>query len=158
MARMTKEYARVHHWARKRIGGTCLYCGSTEKIQAALSPDAPASRLRHDAQINCMYSTDPVDYIPLCIPCHSTLDRSLRTKCHKGHDFSKENTSIRPNGSRRCLDCHRDNEARRLDRPGVRAAKNAADREYRKRVPMTAEQKARKVELQRLRRQRQRLE
>lgn len=36
---------------------------------------------------------------------------SRRTHCKHGHQFNRENTKIRPNGSRRCITCHR----RRVD-------------------------------------------
>lgn len=39
-----------------------------------------------------------------------------KTHCHRGHEFTNENTSIRPNGARRCLTCHRENERARHQR------------------------------------------
>lgn len=36
-----------------------------------------------------------------------------KTHCLRGHEFTPDNTSLRANGSRRCLACHRDNERAR---------------------------------------------
>jgi len=151
----TNEYARVHYAARKMLGASCEACGSTEALEAALRPTTPAARLRMAPEMNALYSIDPIDYFTLCVPCHRRLDFvELRTHCRRGHEYTPRNTSIKYDGSRRCLTCHRENEARRLADPKVREAKNAADREYRRRNPMAPEQRARKVALQRLRRKR----
>lgn len=150
-------YARAHYAARKVIRAVCEQCGATGKVEAALRPATPAARLLLDPNINCLYSLDPADYFALCVPCHRKLDHvELRAKCSRGHDYTPDNTSVKTDGSRRCLTCHRENEARRLEDPDARAAKVERARYYRQRTPMTAEQKARKVALQRLRRLRDR--
>ena len=155
--RATSAYARVHYAARKALGPACERCGATRRLEAALNPETPAERLVLDANINSLYSERASDYMTLCVPCHRALDFvELRTHCRRGHEYAPGNTSVKADGSRRCLACHRENEARRLADPAKRLAKNAADRAYRTRRPMTPEQKARKVALQRLRRRRSR--
>lgn len=42
--------------------------------------------------------------------------RALATHCKHGHEFTEENTNIRPNGTRRCRRCNANNEARRRER------------------------------------------
>jgi hypothetical protein len=148
-------YNRVHYAARKMIAGSaCEQCGASGVvIQAALRPGIEQAKLHAEPRTGCLYSDDPADYHPLCIPCHRHLDMiESRPACVNGHEFTPENTSIRRDGSRRCLTCHREQEQERKSDPAARARKNAADREYHRAHPMTAEQKARKVELQRIRR------
>lgn len=149
----SREYNRIHYMARKTIGAACEECGSTEAIQAALRHDAEPARLRIDATTGCAYSTDVTDYHALCVACHRRRDLvDGRPECSNGHEYTPENTSIRSDGSRRCLTCHREQESARNEAPSTRAAKNARDREYREANPMTKEQKDRKLELQRKRR------
>lgn len=151
------EYNHVHYLARKRLKDRCERCSATDRLQAALRPDADEEHLRVDPVSRCAYSTDPADYMTLCQPCHRRMDLvEGRTHCKHRHAYTPENTTVLRNGARRCLACHRAQETERLQDPDARARKNAADREYRRRVPMTAEQKARKIELQRVRRARER--
>lgn len=148
------EYDRVHYAARKLLADTCARCGATTGLEAALNPETPADRLRLDETINCLYSSDPADYMTLCRPCHKHMDRvESRTHCKNDHEYTPENTHIRPDGSRQCRICNRENAARWRDDPENRVRKNAADREYRKRNPVSPEQHARRMALQRLRRQ-----
>jgi hypothetical protein len=79
------------------------------------------------------YSNDPEDYIALCGPCHSAFDSSV-THCPNGHEYAGANLIWDAN-KRKCRTC-------------VYARNN----ERRKRIPPTPEQKARKLELQRIRR------
>jgi hypothetical protein len=138
-------YARAHYDARRTLHGPCAICGAAGKFEAALRPDAPAEHLLLDPAIRCLYSLNPADYFALCTPCHRRLDHvELRRTCRRGHEYTPDNTSLKTDGSRRCL-----------ERASARNAKNARDKLYRLRNPMTPEQKARKVALQRLRRQRQ---
>jgi hypothetical protein len=150
-----RAYLNVHYVARKLLSGEpCTYCGSTTKIEAALRPDTPAERLIAADTTGWLYSLNPYDYFALCLACHRRLDTvELRPGCRRGHEYTPSNTSIKPDGSRRCLACHRDGEARRMEGHDYRIAKRLADRGYRARHPMTTDQKARKVALQRLRRQ-----
>ena len=148
------EYDRVHYAARKLLASACTRCGATDRLEAALNPETPAGRLHLDQTINCMYSNDPLDYVTLCKACHQHMDGvEQRTHCKNDHEYTPENTSIRPDGSRRCRTCHREQEAARLVDPEARERKRLADREYRKRKPITPEQHDRNMALQRLRRQ-----
>lgn len=149
------EYNRVHHLARKLLLGACIRCRATERLQAALSPGAPVGNLRKDPVSGCMYSMDPADYMTLCQPCHRIMDLvEGRTHCSNGHEYTPENTGAAPGNARRCLACHRDEEAKRLSDPEARARKQAADREYRRRNPITPEQHVRRMEMQRAHRAR----
>lgn len=151
--RPTAGYARAHYAARQVIGSSCERCGTDARLEAALRPDAPAERLTLDPNIRSLYSCSVEDYFTLCIPCHRKLDHvELRPSCASGHAYTPDNTSIKPDSSRRCLTCHRDYEARRLMNPEARAAKNERGR---LRKPLTPAQKERKVALQRLRRARE---
>lgn len=150
-SRMGNDYNRVHHHARKNLDSACTRCGGTDRLQAALRPDAPAAHLLTDPDHGCLFSEDPADYFTLCLACHRHLDGvELRTHCRAGHAYTAENTSTRPDGSRRCLTCHREQEAARLSDPAARERKREADRQRRK--PLTKEQRERKTQLQRLRR------
>lgn len=145
------EYNRVHYLARKLLKESCERCPATTRLQAALRPDAPEDNLRMDDISRCAYSVDPADYLTLCQPCHRRMDLvEGRTHCKHQHAYTPENTAIRRDGSRRCPACHRAQETERLQDPDARARKNAADRGRR----LTPEQKARKLELQRVRRAR----
>lgn len=55
-----------------------------------------------------------------------------RTHCKHGHEYTPENTSILPNGARRCLTCHREAAARakQLDPEHVREVNRRATRSY----------------------------
>lgn len=153
------EYNRVHHLARKLLLDACARCGATERRQAALNPEAPAENLHKDPVSGCMYSTDPADYLTLCQPCHRIVDLvEGRPRCSNGHEYTPGNTGSAPGNARRCLTCHREQEAARLADPEARARKNAVDRDYRRRVPMTDAQKERKLELQRVRRAREKVQ
>lgn len=148
----SREYANIHHAARKAIAAACEQC-EAKPVQAALRHDVDPDRLRVDPDTGCAYSIEAADYHALCIPCHRRLDLvEGRPYCASGHEYTPENTSIRTDGARRCLTCHRDQERARTNDPEVRARKNARDREYRQTNPMTETQKARKLELQRQRR------
>lgn len=148
-------YNAAHHQARKHKADECERCGSSERLEVALRPDADPDHLEINESTGCRYSHHTDDYMTLCRPCHMHMDLvEGRTHCARGHEWTPENTSTL-HGKRRCLTCHREDEAARLADPEVRARKNAQDRTYRKLHPMTAEQKARKLELQRIRRARQ---
>jgi hypothetical protein len=151
------EYNRVHHLARKLLLDACVRCSATKRLQAALNPEAPVEHLHKDPVSGCMYSMDPADYLTICQPCHRVMDLvEGRPYCSNGHTYTPENTGSATGNARRCLTCHREQETVRRADPGVRARKSAADRDYRRRNPMTAEQKERKLELQRVRRARER--
>lgn len=145
------EYDLIHYQARKALAGSaCEHCGATERIQAALRPGADPSRLWIDPTTGCHYSLYLSDYHPLCHPCHFRMDAEARETCASGHRRTPENTSRRPDDTRRCLVCHREQERARKAEPEVRARINARQRELKR--PLTSEQRARKTELQRARR------
>lgn len=148
-----KEYMRAHYAARKAIATTCTYCGAVNQVHAALRPDVPAEHIKIDPISKCTFSLSTCDYFALCIPCHRKLDWvELRTHCSHGHEYTPENTHIKPDGSRRCRTCHREQARAHNAQPKNRQIKNKRDKEYRAAHPMTPEQKARKLELQRQRR------
>lgn len=154
---MGKDYNRVHYRARKNLDDRCSRCGDTERLQAALRADIPAARLLTDPDHGCLFSEDVADYFTLCLACHKHMDGvELRTHCRSGHAYTPENTSVRPDGSRRCLACHREQEAVRLSDPEARRRKQELDRQRRK--PLTKQQRARKSALQRFRRRETRFE
>lgn len=80
------------------------------------------------------FSTDPFDYQPMCRGCHRRYDKEHIISCPKGHEYSPQNTLL-DGGKRKCRKCVYDRNTAR------RAA-----------TPMTPGQKARKAELQRVRR------
>src|SRR5262245_41885349 len=122
---MGNEYSRVHHAARKRVAAVCERCGQTGKVHAALRAGVPPERLKRDDLSGSSYSLDPADYHPLCIRCHRRLDLvEGRPRCRKGHDYTPENTRYRPDGSRCCRTCHREQMRAYLADPVKRAAKN----------------------------------
>lgn len=143
------EYARVHYHARKRLDSSCRSCGSSQDLQAALSSEAAPGKLKRDPATGCLFSTDGSDYITLCYRCHRNLDIvQKRTHCAAGHEYAPGSFAIKKDGARRCLICHRQQEAARCADPVYRAKKYA-----RARIPLTARQKERKLQLQRLRRE-----
>ena len=145
------EYDLIHYQARKALAGSsCEHCGTTERIQAALWPDTDPSRVWIDPTTGCRYSLHLSDYHPLCQPCHFRMDAEARETCASGHKRTPENTSYRPDGSRRCLVCHREQERARKADPEARSRINARQRELKR--PLAPEQRARKTELQRARR------
>lgn len=146
-----REYGRIHYRARKALAGsTCEHCGTADRIEAALWPGTDPSRLRVDPATGCRYSIEVSDYHPLCHPCHFKMDAEGRETCANGHERTAENTSYRPDGTRRCAICHREEERTRKSDPQVRARINARQRELKR--PLTGEQRARKTALQRARR------
>lgn len=147
----SREYARIHYAARKAISDRCENCGA-QPVQAALRPKAHVEHLRIDPATGCRYSLRVDDYLPLCVPCHRRIDIvEPRLKCANGHEYTPESTRMKQ-GARVCRTCHREREAARSRDPQINAKKREQQRRYRANTPMTAEQKARKVELQRLRR------
>lgn len=55
------------------------------------------------------------DVQPVCTKCHSMRDniRANATHCIHGHEFTKKNTIIVSNGTRRCLECRRVKDRKR---------------------------------------------
>lgn len=50
---------------------------------------------------------------------NGTHRNARKTRCPSGHDYSDENTRIKPDGSRICRRCHRDAERQRRQRGRV---------------------------------------
>lgn len=80
------------------------------------------------------YSVNPDDYAPMCHRCHRLLDKAAITHCPQGHEYAGDNI-LMDAGKRKCRTCVYERNRRR---------------------PLTAEQKARRIELQRERRARAR--
>ncbi len=62
------SYATVHKWVSKKLGSPnkCDNCGTTEK------------RMYHWSNRDGKYSRNLSDWWRLCVPCHSSYDKSLR--------------------------------------------------------------------------------
>jgi len=149
---VSSEYSRVHYAARKIVGNICQRCGASGRVHAALRPNVDRTKILIDPLCGSAYTTDPADYYALCIPCHRKLDLvEGRPYCRHGHKFTPENTLIK-DGARHCRVCNRERARARVSTPEGHAAKSESDRRYRERHPITPEQRARKLELQRIRR------
>jgi hypothetical protein len=72
------SYAAVHRAARRLRGEACERCGSTTRLHMALRPNTPRSRRRYDLAVRLWYSISPLDYMTLCVSCHSRMDRQVR--------------------------------------------------------------------------------
>lgn len=59
------------------------------------------------ANISGKYYRNIDDYIMLCAGCHKRMDmdRIFNNHCHKGHEFTKENSVVRRDGYRQCRIC-----------------------------------------------------
>jgi hypothetical protein len=72
------SYHAVHAAARKLRAEACQRCGVTTRLQAALDPRTPRYRRRYDPAVRLWYSISPLDYMTLCVSCHSRMDRQVR--------------------------------------------------------------------------------
>lgn len=82
------------------------------------------------------FSADPMAYLAMCRRCHRLFDKGQITHCPSGHEYTDDNT-LMDAGKRKCKTCvYARNTARRLANP------------------LTPEQHARRMELQRERRAR----
>lgn len=131
-------YMSAHNRNRKVNGSAsqyhCEYC-DLPAADWALNHEKPGLVTREDRFGK--YSDDPEDYIPLCKSCHRAFDQPV-THCPKGHPYSGANL-IWDNNKRKCRTC---------------VYKRNAERQ--RANPLTPEQKARKLELQRIRRAKER--
>lgn len=62
------------------------------------------------ANISGQYKRDMSDWKMLCISCHKRMDHEKKfgNKCRAGHEYTKENTYIEPNGiNRKCRLCRK---------------------------------------------------
>lgn len=117
---------------RGHASGHLCECGGAAAEWAYTHDDpCPNERLNANGQA---YSTDVTRYKPMCHRCHRIYDKQHITECPSGHEYTPGNT-LMDAGKRKCRTCV-----------------YARNRERRRRFPMTAEQKARKLELQRIRR------
>ncbi len=58
----TVTYSGIHEWAKRYIERTvCAHCGAR-------------NRMLHTANISGEYKRDLVDWVVLCVPCHSEFD------------------------------------------------------------------------------------
>lgn len=66
----------------------------------------------------------------VCTTCHAARDsqRKRQTHCLRGHEFTPENTRLKPNGTRQCRECMRAFDRKRTRPPGYWAAVNAKRR------------------------------
>jgi hypothetical protein len=57
------------------------------------------------------------DVQPVCTECHARRDgaKAKQTHCIHGHEFTPENTIVRPNGTRQCRECRRAYDRTRRD-------------------------------------------
>jgi hypothetical protein len=61
------------------IGGDCVHCGATKRIEAALKHDhegeAKFDGMTVGGKVRTVrYSTVLTDYMALCVPCHRKYD------------------------------------------------------------------------------------
>lgn len=97
----------THNWLKRRLGrpAKCVECGTTEGVEWA--------------NISKTYKRDTSDYQGMCRSCHRKFDLVLATHCKRGHEYTPENTWIRPprlstqNPSRSCRTCARENQLKR---------------------------------------------
>lgn len=76
-----------------RVLGTCVMCG--------LVP----AQVRHHKDGNPVNNA-PDNVVFLCRACHAKLHH-IGTHCRRGHEWTPENTYVRPDGSRTCRVCRR---------------------------------------------------
>lgn len=128
------SYMGTHNRIRRERGSaenySCAACGK-QAMEWAYSNSSPAEVV--DAR-GRRYSRNLDDYAPMCFRCHRLHDKAQITACPQGHAYEGSNVLI-DNGKRKCRTCV--------------YARNRA------RKP-TPEQKARRIELQRIRRAKER--
>lgn len=128
-------YSSVHvtltHVRGRAAEYTCE-CGK-QAAEWAYTHDDPCPNEMVDDR-GMKFSTDLDRYKPMCLRCHRLYDKSTITHCPHGHPYAGENL-IMDAGKRKCRTCVYERNAKR-----------------RKENPLTPEQKARKLELQRIRR------
>lgn len=95
------QYTVLHNWVRSRLGrpSLCENCGTTV-----------AARFEW-ANVSDNYLKDESDWVRLCSRCHRYIDGlnviydKVKTHCFRGHEFTKENSYVRPGGTRQCRKC-----------------------------------------------------
>lgn len=110
--RLQKEvvgYGAAHRRLRRERGHPsehlCVDCGRPAEDWAYDGDDEERSELVGGYILT--FSLNTSSYSPRCRKCHSRYDdrRRERTHCKRGHEFTPENTYIRPNGNRECRAC-----------------------------------------------------
>lgn len=127
------SYVSTHNRLRRVRGNASEHicvCGKPAR-EWAYSNESPEEEVDSKGR---RYSRNLDDYTPMCRACHVEKDKPLITHCPQGHPYPGGDSS---SGS--CCVC-----------------KYARNREYKRKNPMTPEQKAWKLHLQNERRRKQR--
>jgi hypothetical protein len=125
-------HQRVWRAKGKAVNYRCVKC-SGPAADWAYTHDNPCPNEWVSPQ-GYKYSGDIKRYQPMCHPCHVRYDGAERTHCPQGHEYAGDNLYFE-GATKRCKTC---------------VYKRNNDR--RKKFGMTAEQKERKLQLQRERR------
>lgn len=102
-------YTGAHRRIRKERGKPsdhlCVDCGKSAEEWSYDGDDEERHQLMNGTRL--AFSLNPSSYSPRCRKCHSRYDdrRRERTHCKRGHEFTPENTYIRPRGTRECRAC-----------------------------------------------------
>jgi hypothetical protein len=88
---------------------------------------------RHDNRLNNL-RWDTRSANNLDKNAHGTNYQANKTHCHRGHEFTAENTVLRPEGGRRCRTCRNEGAQRRKSTPEGRTRAAARQKEYRRRT------------------------
>jgi hypothetical protein len=87
-------YICTHIWVKSHYG-------KASKCEKCSNPN----NYRYEwANISGEYKRERSDWMELCQSCHRLYDKP---RCKNGHEFTPENTYIRPSGHRACRACHR---------------------------------------------------
>lgn len=65
---------------------------------------------RHEYDHHLGYAAEHhMDVEPVCSKCHKRRDskKAAQTHCVRGHEFTKENTGRKTNGTRLCIECRK---------------------------------------------------
>lgn len=95
------QYSALHAWVYRQAGRPlhCVECGM----------DDPTKRYEW-ANISGEYKRDVADYRRLCVHCHRMLDgQKHKPFCINGHAMTEDNIYVRPNKTRQCRTCKREN-------------------------------------------------
>ena len=90
---MRASYVAKHMWIYKYYG----------KASFCTNDQSHLAKRFEWANISGNYLRERTDYKPLCPSCHRRMD--MKNKCHRGHEYTKENTITNCRGHRRCRIC-----------------------------------------------------